>query len=204
MSEHIADIVAASQLVLRERRGRDRSRWDEMRACYAPDSVVRVSWFRGSGDEFVTASEQMAARGDKAVHRMYPPIVDVDGDRALIEVGAAIETRTVLDDIELDLVSYTRLIYRARRSGGRWLIAALDAVYERDTLTPAVPGTPWRIAPEALAPFRPSYRMLSYVLGRRGYTVGDDLFGDDRPDELRRLEDEVEAWLHRPPTSRQE
>jgi hypothetical protein len=196
MAGHTADIVAVGQLALRERRSRDRNRWDEMRACYAPGSAVRVSWFRGTGDEFVTASEQMAARGDKGIHRMYAPIVDTVGDRALAELGGAIETRTVLDEVELDLVSYARLIYRAQRYDGRWLITALDTVYERDVLTPAVPGTPLRIEPEALAPFRRSYRMLSYVLGRRGYTVGDDLFGDDRPEEVLALEREGRTWLH--------
>ncbi|AHH18563.1 SnoaL-like domain-containing protein [Nocardia nova SH22a] len=195
-SDHTADTVAVGQLVLRERQCRDRNWWDDMRSCYAGDSAVRLSWFRGNGPDFVTASEDMAARGDKGVHRMHPPIVEIDGDRALVELGAGIETRTVLDDVELDLVSYARLIYRARRYDGRWLITALDPVYERDTLTPAVPGTPLRIEPEVLASFRPSYRMLSYVLDRRGYTVGGDLFGDDRPDEVRALEREGKTWLH--------
>ena len=54
MSDHTADIVAVGQLVLRERQCRDRGRWAEMRACFAEDSAVRLSWFRCSGADFVT------------------------------------------------------------------------------------------------------------------------------------------------------
>ncbi|MGW2173358.1 hypothetical protein ACWC1C_22845 [Streptomyces sp. NPDC001705] len=46
-----------------------------------------------------------------------------------------------------------------------------------------------------LAGFRRPYRMLSYVLGRRGYTVAQALYGDDRPGDVRVLEQAAADWL---------
>lgn len=183
-----ADIIEVSQVVLRERQARDRGWWDIMRGCYGPASTVRVSWFQGSGAEFVTRSQEMAGRGDNAVHRLHPPVVKVHGDRALVELPAGIELRTILQDVEVDLVSYARLSYRVQRDQGRWLLSALDPVYERDTLTPALPGAHLNVPAPELAALRPSYRMLAYVMRQRGYPIDETLYGDDRPDGVRQLE----------------
>ena len=51
-----ADTSAITQLILRERESRDLGRWDEMRECFFGDSVVRISWFRGSGAIYVRTS----------------------------------------------------------------------------------------------------------------------------------------------------
>lgn len=190
-----ADVTAVAQLVLHERQARDRGWWDAMRACYAEDSTVRLSWFQGTGPGFVAASEAMAGRGDLSTHRLAPPVVDVAGDRALAVVSATIEARTELDGIEVDLASYARLLYRAARHPDGWRITALDPVYERDVLTPALPGAPLTVKPADVAGFRPPYRMLAHVLGHRGYAVAQDLYGDDRPDAVRALEREAARWL---------
>lgn len=184
-----------AELVLRERQGRDRGWWDRMRACYAPDATVRLSWFRGSGEEFVARSREMTGHGDVARHRLGPPVVDVDGPRAVAEVPAAIEVRTELGGVEVDLTSYTRLLYRAEHRSGRWLITSLDPVYERDVLAPVVPGTPVPLG--SLEGLRPSYRFLAQVLGTRGYPIADDLYGDDRPGEVADLYTTLYAWLSR-------
>ncbi|MFB7031936.1 nuclear transport factor 2 family protein [Streptomyces sp. NPDC056295] len=190
------DITAVAQLVLHERHARDRCWWDVMRRSFADDSDVRLSWFQGTGPDFVSASERMAERGDVSVHRLAPPVVDVNGDRALVVLPAGIEVRTDLDGVEVDLTSYARLLYRVERRAGNWLIVALDPVYERDTLSPALPGTPLAVTATELAGFRRPYRMLSYVLGRRGYTVAQNLYGEDRPAAVHALERTAANWLH--------
>lgn len=190
-----SDITEITQLVLHERQGRDRGWWDQMRSCYADEATVRLSWFRGSGADFVAESEKMARRGDTTVHRLSPPVVHHHGDRALVELPALIEMRTDLDDIEVDLASAARLYYRVERRD-RWLVVRIDPVYERDTLTAAHPGVPLPVGPEEVAAYRPSYRFLSYVLSRRGYTIGDDLYGDDHPQQVTRFYDDAHAWLN--------
>jgi hypothetical protein len=188
-------ITGITQLVLKERQGRDRGWWDQMRSCFAEDACVRLSWFRGTGAEFAAESEKMAARGDATVHRLGPPVVHHHGDRALVELPTVIEMRTVIDETEADLASRARLYYRAERRAGHWLLASLDPVYERDTLASAHPGVTLPVRPADVAAFRPSYRFLAYVLGKRGYTIGDDLYGDDRPAEAADFYAQALNWL---------
>jgi hypothetical protein len=191
----VDDITRISQTVLRERQGRDRGWWDQMRSCFADDSTVRLSWFRGSGADFVTESQKMADRGDTSVHRLGPPVVEQHADRAFVELPALIEVRSEIDGVEADLVSGARLCYRVRREHGSWLIQALEPIYERDTLTPSHPGDVLPIGPADVARFRPAYRFLSYVLSRRGYDVGDDLHGDDRPEGVVRFYQAAHDWV---------
>jgi SnoaL-like domain len=188
-------VTEISQLVLQERQARDRGWWDRLRSAYATDSTVRLSWFTGSGRDFVTASQQMMDRGDVAVHRLSPPVVHLNGDRALVELPGIIEVRTTVAGVDVDLESRARLWYRTERRAGRWLIVALDPVYERDTLTAVYPGTELTVTPADVAAFRPAYRFLSYVLSQRGYSVGDDLYGDDHPDHAGEFYRHSFAWL---------
>jgi hypothetical protein len=188
-------VTEISQLVLSERQARDRAWWDQMRAAYATDSTVRLSWFTGSGPDFVAASQQMVARGDVATHRLGPPVVRLNGDRALVELPAVIEVRTTLGDVEVDVASHTRLCYRTERQAGRWLIVALDPIYERDTLTPVYPGADFTVTPADVAGFRPAYRFLSYLLAQRGYPPDAGMYGDDRPDQVGPFYQHSFAWL---------
>lgn len=194
-ADPIADIVTLTQLVLHERQGRDRGRWDQMRECLAADARVALSWFHGTGAEFVEASARMAAGGTPATHRLGPAVVDVGGDRALIEIPAAIELRDELDGVQIDLASYARLLYRAERRDGRWWLVALDPIYERDTIQPVVPGTTVHIDPSRLSGFREPYQLLAYVLTAKGFPIADDLCGEDRPDQVAALYAEAYAWL---------
>ncbi|WP_269854809.1 nuclear transport factor 2 family protein [Streptomyces sp. RPT161] len=189
------DVTEVSQLILHERRSRDRGWWSQMGECLAADAAIRLSWFRGSGADFVAASREMAARGDSATHTLGPPVVDVLGAKAVGEVAAAIHMRGELNGVEADLTSHARLLYRAERRTGRWLIVSLDPVYERDSLLPSVPGTHLGIDPDTLAGTRPSYRMLTHLLNARGYPVADDLYGDDRPAPVQRLYRSLFDWL---------
>jgi hypothetical protein len=188
-------ITEVSQLVLKERQARDRGWWDRMRECLAEDAKVRLSWFRGTGAEFIAESAKMAGRGDAGGHRLSPPVVHVHGDRALVELPAVIEMRTTVDGTEVDLASAVRVYYRAQRRAGRRLITAIDPVYEHDKLTASHPGVALPVGPAEVAEFRPSYRFLAYVLTRRGYTIGDDLLGDDRPEEVAEFYREAFDWL---------
>ncbi|MFQ6148082.1 nuclear transport factor 2 family protein [Streptomyces seoulensis] len=191
----MTDIDVVTQTVLAERQGRDRGWWDRMRACYWPDSTVTLSWYRGDGPGFVAASRAMAGRGDASVHRLSPPVVQIVADRAFAEVPAAIEVRTDIDGVTADLASYTRIVYRLARREGRWGILALDCVYERDTLAPAVPGEHLAVPPGDLAPYRRPYALLAWHLARRGYDLTDDLLGDDRPERTAAFYADTLAWL---------
>jgi len=191
----MSDTAEITQLVLRERQGRDRGWWDQMLACFHADSVITVSWFRGNAAEFIAGSKATFERGIRPTHRLSPPTVHLDGRRALVELPAAIEVRDVFEGVDADLVSYTRLLYRAERVETDWKITALTCIYERDTLVPVVPGTPINLDRELLEKFRRPYRYLAYHLSSAGSSVGDALYGDDQPDRVDALYAETFEWL---------
>ncbi len=185
-----------SQLVLHERQARDRGWWHEMAATYWPDSQVNLSWYTGDGSGFVARSQEMSGRGHRSVHRLSRPVIHLATDRAWVEVPASIEVRTRVDGVLVDLISYTRISYRVERRDGRWAILALDAIYERDILNPAVPGATVAIPEDEINTFRPSYALLAWHLHRSGYQIGAGLLGDDDPGPRDQFYAQTLEWLH--------
>lgn len=188
-----ADVSAITQLVLKERESRDLGRWDDMRDCFHPDAQVRVSWFRGSADDFIKGSIDMAGRMVNR-HRLAPIHVVLSGNRAVATLSAIVEIPTRLQDIDMMLLIYARFVYRAEKRDDHWRIFSFDAIYLRDELTPAIPGNSIFIDPSELQAFRPTYRLLSYVLNKRGYTIAADLPGEDQPDTVQILMRDVFNW----------
>ena len=190
-----SDIVDIEQVLLHERQGRDRGWWHQMREAFADDARVNLSWYTGDGAGFVEGSERMSSDGDLAVHRLSPAIIHVRGDRAVAEVSCAVEFQVRIDDVAAHLVSYTRLNHGLERHPNGWRVLRMDAIYERDTLSPAFPGDSIAVGGSDVAGFRSSYALLTYYLRGKGYTIGDDLLGDDRPDAVRAFYGELFDWL---------
>ncbi len=188
------DIIAVSQLIYVERHWRDTGQWDKMRSVYHPESVVRVTWFKGNGRAFVEASKGLHRAG-QSKHRLSPSIVRVNGDRALAETDATIETRTFLGDVEVDTVASCRLFNRVRRDDNSWRLASLDVIYEKDMLAPVHPSDQLTFDRERLQTYRSSYQFLCYNLHALGRTIDPDLAGDDRPDLVKALYADAEGWL---------
>jgi SnoaL-like domain len=188
------DVSAITQLVLRERESRDLARWDTLRACFFPDSVVHVSWFRGSGSGFVDGSIEMFRRGVAAKHRLSPILVTLSGNRAIASMSAIIDLPAKLKGMDMNLSTYSRFLYRVERRDDKWGIVSFDAVYVRDELTPAIPGRSITIDMDELGSFRPSYRMLSYYLASQGYAADPNLPGEDRPELVDELYRELFEW----------
>lgn len=189
-----ADVSAITQLILRERESRDLGRWGRMKGCFWPESLVRVSWFRGSGAEFVEGSIDMAQRGVLAKHRLAPILVTLNGERAIASLAAIIDLPVTLKGVEMTLSAHARFLYRVERRGTEWRIMGFDAIYMRDELTPAIPGQSISINPDELKGFRSTYRMLSYYLRSEGYQVDANLAGEDRPELVEALNCELYGW----------
>jgi SnoaL-like domain len=189
-----ADITSITQLILRERESRDIQRWDTMRDCFWPDSIVRVSWFRGSGPDFVTGSIEMAKRGIPAKHRLGPVLVRLAGDRAVASFPGIIDLPVKLKGVEGTLSSHARFLYRAERRKGEWRLFGFDAIYMRDELGPAISGQTITIDPNDVKEFRASYRILSYYLKSQGFMIESGLAGEDRPDLVDALNRELFGW----------
>lgn len=194
------DVVSIQQLVCAERQARDRGWWDEMRAAWAEDSHVRVSWYSGSGQGFVDGSIQSKENGTSAKHKLGPIVVRVNGNKAVALLNATICTQFTVNGVEADLDCDTRLIYRAFKMNATWLLTHLDCVYESDRMSATTPGEQLVIDRETLDRYRKSYRCLSFILEQTGKSVNKDLPGDDRPDQVRQLYKEVFAWAELPET----
>ena len=123
------------------------------------------------------------------------PELHIVENRGFVELPDSVEVRFPIAGVEADLISYSRLLYRVERRDLAWKILSLTVIYERDTLTPAVPGTTLAVDSAQFSRFRPSYRCLAYHISLRGQPVPDDLPGDDQPDHKNALYDKMLLWL---------
>ena len=190
------DIFAVTEVLLAERAARDLAQWDEMRRSFLDDSEVRVSWFGGTGAEFVDASQRMYDAGGRSFHEVGAPLVQIRAERALAHAGATVHLRASVDGVEVDVASRGRLYWRLRRTDTTWQIARLEMLYHKDTIAPAEPSRqiPAEVA-AAAAGTRAAYRYLGLVLRAGGHRIDQDLPGTDRPDLVDRFLSAHCAWL---------
>jgi hypothetical protein len=189
-----ADISAITQIILTERESRDLGRWDDMRACFYPDSRVRISWFTGNGHDFVEGSKDMARRQVLAKHRLGPIRVRLSGDRAVASLVGIIDIPAKAKGLDVMLSSQARFLYPAERRDGRWGLMGFYGIYMCDAMSPVVPGQSLVIPPAELEGFRASYRMLSWVLSSQGYVVNSEMPGEDLPETGEALFRELFDW----------
>jgi hypothetical protein len=192
--DEAAHVSAITQLVLAERECRDMGRWERMKACYHADGVVRISWFQGNAHEFVDASREMAQRQVLAKHTLGPVAVRIAGQRAVATMVIAIEIPTELKGVKVLLSSQARVFYRAEMRDGAWGLSSFEVFYMRDAIAPRVPGQAVPVTEQDLAGYRQSYRCLAHVLACGGYTVRDDLAGEDRPESVEALCRDIYGW----------
>jgi SnoaL-like domain len=189
------DITELTQVIFKERQGRDRGWFDQQAACFHPHSRVHITWFDGPGAEFVELSRAIFAEGIRPSHRLSPPVVHLAGERAVAEVPTEISVIQSFGGVDAYVVSYTRLLYRLECIDSNWKIFALDCIYERDTLVPVISGMSLKIDPDILSRFRRPFMYLAYHLHEIGKSVRDDLYGDDRPEQVDALYEAAFSWL---------
>jgi hypothetical protein len=188
-----AEIV---ELVRMERYWRDTAQWDRLAAAYTADSRVRTTWFDGSGPEFAAASREMAERGRLSRHLITPTYVRIAGDRALVDSYGEIHNRERVEGAEVDILMYCRFFSRVRRTAEGWRLASFDGIYLKDQLTPVEPGARLPIDWAEVEAFpRPSYRVWAYTLSLKGYEIGTEELGEDRPEQIEEFMAAAERWL---------
>ena len=190
-------------LLTRERYYRDTGQWIKLRDSWHPDvssTLLRVSWFEGHIDSFVAASKKMAEGGTVAVHTINPVEIHFSPcfQKAVSESTGNISMRFRLDDgARYELVSWTRFISKLEMVGQGWKLVALEPIYERDTISPAVPlpVSASRNKPTFTKGNRDSYSSLAWLLDRRGFNVAMNLAGIDRPETVEELMRRQFEWL---------
>ncbi len=191
------DVTAITQVILKERQGRDRGWFEQEAACFHPHSRVHITWFDGPGAEFVQLSRASYDQGIRPSHQLSPPVVHLEGERAVAEVPAEISVIQSFGDDDAYVVSKTRLLYQLERITGSWKISALDCIYNRDTLIPLVQGTSLSIDHDVLRQFRRPFMYLAYHLHQIGKSVRDDLYADDQPEQVNALYESAFSWMRK-------
>lgn len=190
--QSLFDKADIKELIEFERFCRDNSLWEEMKKCFTPDSKITVSWFQGSGHDFVEASSKMS---NPAPHKLNNTLIWINEDKAVAITMASIQTRIKVDGCELELTSDVKLIYRTKKIDGNWHVYSMDGIYEKDCLIPSTPNSNISIPMEELSKFRSSYANLSYCLSKSGYEINQDLPGIDKPELIEAIYTEFDEWL---------
>ncbi|ATH61569.1 nuclear transport factor 2 family protein [Staphylococcus pasteuri] len=190
-NETLLDKENILELIQFERFCRDNSLWDSMYQCFSKDSTVNISWFKGSGAEFVESSKEM---NRYAPHQIYNSQIWINQHRAVAIMQATIQARLPIEDVQMQLNSDAKIVYGLVKEGDTWYIQNMECVYEKDSLTPVVPST-ITIPDEQLQAYRSSYACLSYCLNYIGYSVNHELQGIDRPEQLNDYYQRLDQWL---------
>ena len=188
--------MLVAELIQRERAARDSGLWREMTDCWDLDSHIETSWFRGTAAEFIAATERNAAVSKTlSFHQIGPSVINLRGDRATGDTGCAVYGMMTLQQADVAVISHTRLLTRAHKVQGKWLLAGVKVVYVRDMLVPRNPTQVPELDDTILSGFRDSYRYLSYVLAKSGHVPRNDLPGIDLPESVTALRAEEGLWL---------
>lgn len=181
-------------LIAKERQCRVSQHPEELAQCYWPDATVITSWTNGN----VPVKEYLYG-GKAPVHdpecpivsRISYPIVHQEGERAYVEAPQSTYRWSWVNGEKAVLICFMRLIYRVERRNGEWKIVEFKSIYESDMLVPEIPGTDLKLDKEELSKLRHSYRYLAYV----DDNVNPELPGIDRPDVVKSIYADLDAWL---------
>jgi hypothetical protein len=191
------DKLQIFELVRLERLWRDLGEWDKLAEAYTEDATIRTSWFHGNARDFAEGSKAMADRGRHSKHPIWPVYARVNRDRALVESRSQIQNRSEIYGVGVDTVQYVRFVSRVRRTPAGWRLVSFEGIYEKGTIAPVNPHdtVPVDWDEVTAATPRTSYQLHAWAISRRGYSVPDDLLGDDEPQQLREFFAAEEEWL---------
>lgn len=194
-SASVLEQVSIAALIQRERAARDAARWEEMATFYHPESSIDVAWFQGSGQEFVLATERNWRTDAINFHELGVAVVDICIYRAIAETACTLHGFFSLHGVAVTLTGYVRLLWRAQKFEGRWLIAGLRGLYMRDLLQPCNGSDRLDLDEGELSGYRASYRYLTHTLKVLGRNPRHDLPGVDMPEGIAALRRAEQAWL---------
>jgi hypothetical protein len=191
-----ADQHACAEVILAWGLYRDQGRWPDLLATFHPDGEIAVSWFRGRFPDFVARCRQSFDAGNRSKHLLWPPVVRVNGERAVAETNVGIVVRQDIEGVRCELNSSARFLDRLERRAGAWKIRERVTIYERDRLDPVVPSEAFdRLMQNAKLDIYPeAYRYMAFRLAAAGRSLALPLFEDGTP-ETRALLGQFAAWL---------
>lgn len=175
----IEDKQACADLIVAWGLYRDQRRWPELLSTFHPDGEIAVSWFRGPFAEFV----EHCKRGGMSKHLILPPLVQVNGTRAIAETSIVILVRQTIEGIAVDMTSRGRFLDRIERRDGTWRMLERAAVYEQDRLDPVIPSETFNLMMRQadVAHYPESYRYMAFRLAAVNRPLAEPVHVDGAP-----------------------
>jgi SnoaL-like domain len=156
---------------------RDAGLWDRFRTVWSPGARINATWFQGTAEEFIRASEEGWQRGVSILHFLGGTTITVVGDRATAQTKMTISQRDTVEGVLCDVVCTGRFYDFLEKHDGRWLMVLRQPLYERDRIDPVRSGEVVKLDRELLARFPVGYQHLAYLQTRIGYDVKTDMPG---------------------------
>lgn len=192
----LQDEIEIARLIVNWGFFRDQGRWQELLDTFHAEGTIAVSWYRGSFDGFVKASEKMAQNNVASKHLIFPPRIAIRGHKAISEANAVIMARAKIGPLEIDVTSYARFHDLAEKRDGQWRILKRTAIYEKDRLDSVRPSLLFWLASLFMnfKQYPEAYRHLAYGLERQGYKIMPDIPVDGSM-EASQIYENAEKWL---------
>jgi hypothetical protein len=155
---------------------------------------MKATWFQGSVDAFLRASRDSWSKGARVWHSLGGSVIDLAGPRAVAQTKMTVAARSLVHDVECDVVCSGRFYDFLEKRQGRWGFVVRQGIYEKDRIDPVDPAASLSLDPDLLARFPEGYRHLAYVQHSAGMTVKPDMPGLRGP-EVEALYAMGQRWL---------
>ena len=132
---------------------RDAADWDKFRTVWADDGRMMATWFQGSAEEFIKVSIEGFKRGIYILHFLGGSEIQIQGSRAIAQTKMTISQRGDVHGVECDIVCTGRFYDLVELTGSGWRVVLRQPIYERDRMTPLIPGQVFELNPEILKPY---------------------------------------------------
>ncbi|KIY42654.1 hypothetical protein TZ03_00915 [Pseudomonas sp. 10-1B] len=169
---------------------RDLGQWERLAALFHPDGIIEVTWFEGPFSEFIAGSQRMGASDLRTKHLIGTPVVEMNGDRAIVETNAVI----IAENVRLDLGCsvHNRFYDLAEKRDGQWKLVKRQSIYDMGSFN--FPRGPMPVDTQIVARYPREYAPLAYLLEVSGFPLGRTFA--TRGSELERtMRQSAQAWL---------
>ena len=177
---------------------RDSCDWDRFRTLWHKNGVMVATWFQGTYEEFIAASDKGFREGQKTgasiIHMLGAISIDIKGKRAIAQAKMAILQRGPIDGVMCDVTCNGRFLGFIEKRGTRWGMVLMRPIYEKDRLDPVDPSARIALDQSILSRFPRGYQHLAYLQTKAGFNVKTELPSQSGP-PLEALYAMRDRWL---------
>lgn len=194
MTVELEDKIIIRNLVENWAIWRDAGDWQRLRTVWHDDGVMVATWFQGSADAFIHASEEGWKRGVSVLHFLGGCSVDLAEHRAIAQTKMTISQCAEVQGVICDCVCTGRFYDFSEQRKGVWGLVLRQPIYEKDRLDPVDPTALLALDHARLASLPAGYRHLAYMQIGNGMTVDLGMPGVKGP-QVEALYERGRQWL---------